>query len=151
MGFIELGVVKWARLGAFYVIKYSKSQIIVTRNMMAASKWTSGIRYLLLVGGMRRLIPHGQAIRYGVKDVTILYRRSYEEMLADRNEIEEAITEGVKIEYLAMPVGIIKRDGELQGLECIKTELGEPDESGRRSPVPIKGSELAEAIQVPWL
>ena len=63
-------------------------------------------------------------------------------MPADRDEVTEAEAEGVKINYLVAPVRIIEKNGKIQGLECIKTELGEPDESGRKRPIPIKGSEF---------
>jgi len=56
--------------------------------------------------------------------------------------VSEAQAEGVEINYLAMPVRIAEKDGEIRGLECIKTRLGEPDESGRRRPMPIEGSEF---------
>jgi NADPH-dependent glutamate synthase beta subunit-like oxidoreductase len=57
-------------------------------------------------------------------------------------EIEEAEREGVRIIYLASPLRIIGREERISGLDCVKTELGDPDERGRRRPVPIKGSEF---------
>jgi NADPH-dependent glutamate synthase beta subunit-like oxidoreductase len=63
-------------------------------------------------------------------------------MPADRSEIEEAQAEGVEIYYLAMPVGVVKRSGKIKGLKCIETRLGEADESGRRRPIPVTGSEF---------
>jgi len=80
------------------------------------------------------------ALRLG-SNVTIVYRRSREEMPARDEEIADAEEEGVKITYLTNPSRIIG-DDKVQGLECIRMELGEPDESGRRRPVPIKGSEF---------
>jgi len=101
-----------------------------------------GNKTIVVGGGNAAIDSARSALRSGVKDVTILYRRSYEEMPADRDELKEAQTEGIKINYLAMPVRIIGRDGEIQALECIKTKLGEPDESGRRRPIPIEGSDF---------
>lgn len=97
----------------------------------------------IVVGGGNAAIDSARsALRSGVKDVAILYRRSYEEMPADRDELKEAQAEGIRINYLAMPVRIIGKDGEIQALECVKTKLGEPDESGRRRPIPIEGSDF---------
>ena len=63
-------------------------------------------------------------------------------MPASDEEIEEAEKEGVKFNYLMTPVKILAKDGKATGVECIKMRLGEPDETGRRRPVPIKGSEF---------
>lgn len=101
-----------------------------------------GNKTIVVGGGNAAIDSARSALRSGVKDVTILYRRSYQEMPADRDELKEAQAEGIKINYLAMPVRIIGRDGEIQALECIKTKLGEPDESGRRRPIPIEGSDF---------
>jgi NADH-quinone oxidoreductase subunit F len=76
-----------------------------------------------------------------VDKVTILYRRTREEMPAFREEIEAAIEEGVVLETLLTPVKIISGEGKVSGIECIKNELGERDGSGRRRPVPVEGSE----------
>jgi len=79
--------------------------------------------------------------RLGVKEVVILYRRTQKEMPAIDQEIEEALEEDIKIEFLAAPVAINVENGKAVGMKCIKMELGEPDASGRRRPVPIEGSE----------
>jgi len=98
---------------------------------------------VIIVGGGNAAIDAARAARRcGVKEVVILYRRSHEEMPADRAEVEEAEVEEVRISYLTMPVKIVAKDGEVVGLECVRTKLGEPDESGRRTPIPMKGSEF---------
>jgi len=74
--------------------------------------------------------------------VTILYRRTRDEMPAIQRDIDEAIEEGVNIEYLSAPVEVIRDNGRATALRCIRMELGEPDSSGRRRPVPIEGSEF---------
>jgi len=84
------------------------------------------------------------ALRFGAKEVTILYRRSKEEMPASPWDIKEAEEEGIKIEFLTAPKRILGKDGRVTGIECVKMELGEPDETGRRCPVPIQGSEFIE-------
>jgi NADPH-dependent glutamate synthase beta subunit-like oxidoreductase/Pyruvate/2-oxoacid:ferredoxin oxidoreductase delta subunit len=73
-------------------------------------------------------------------DVTILYRRTRTEMPAIEREIEEALEEGIKIEYLAAPLEILRNaDGSVRAMVVQRMELGEPDDSGRRRPIPIKG------------
>ena len=81
-------------------------------------------------------------VRLGVKDVRVFYRRTREEMPAWDEEIEAALEEGVKIEYLVAPVEVLTHGDKAAGLRLIRMELGEPDESGRRRPVPIVGSEF---------
>jgi heterodisulfide reductase subunit A-like polyferredoxin len=72
----------------------------------------------------------------------ILYRRTKNEMPAHASEILETEMEGIEIHYLTQPIKILEIDGRVAGVECIKMELGEPDASGRRRPVPIDGSEF---------
>nr|MDA3885606.1 FAD-dependent oxidoreductase [Candidatus Delongbacteria bacterium] len=79
------------------------------------------------------------SVRLG-SDVKVIYRRTEKEMPADEIEIIEAKEEGIDIQILTSPIKIEKKDGKL-AIECIKMELGEPDKSGRRRPVPIEGSE----------
>lgn len=81
------------------------------------------------------------ALRIGAKSVMILYRRTRQEMPAYEHEIEDALDEGVEIKYLTNPVRIIPQKDKLQ-VECVSMELGEPDQSGRRRPVAVKGSEF---------
>lgn len=75
------------------------------------------------------------------RSVVVLYRRTRNEMPAYEHEIEDAIDEGVDIKYLVNPVRIISKKEKIH-VECVKMKLGEPDESGRRRPVPIEGSEF---------
>ena len=79
------------------------------------------------------------------KEVTILYRRTEEEMPAHKQDVEEAKLEGVKLQFLTSPKRIVGKDGKVVGIECMKMRLGEPDESGRRRPIPVEGSELTVA------
>ncbi len=78
----------------------------------------------------------------GVESVTIIYRRTRREMPAYEEEIEAALDEGIKIEALVAPVKVQSEGGVFTGIDCIRNELGDPDSSGRRRPVPIKGSEF---------
>jgi heterodisulfide reductase subunit A-like polyferredoxin len=82
------------------------------------------------------------AVRLGVKDVTIVYRRTKREMPADPVEVEDAIKEGVKFVFLTNPKRFIGKDGKLTGIECLTMKLSdERDASGRRKPVAVEGSE----------
>lgn len=81
------------------------------------------------------------AKRLGADEVSIIYRRSREEMPARAEEIEHAVEEGIELKLLNNPVEILGENGRVVGIKCVKMELGEPDASGRRSPVVIEGSE----------
>ncbi len=99
-----------------------------------------------VIGGGNVAIDSARAaLRLGAKKVTIFYRRTKNEMPAQQEEVEQALEEGVEIIFLAAPSKIIKRNGNLN-LELIRMELGEPDSSGRRRPVPIKGSEFNASL-----
>jgi heterodisulfide reductase subunit A len=84
------------------------------------------------------------ALRLEAEKVTILYRRSREEMPANPWEVKEAEDEGVKIEFLVAPKKILGKNGKVSAVECVRMQLGEPDESGRRKPIPIEGSEFTQ-------
>jgi glutamate synthase (NADPH/NADH) small chain len=82
------------------------------------------------------------ALRLGAKEVSIVYRRGEEELPARKEEVENAKEEGIIFRLLTNPTRILEGENmTVDGVECISMELGEPDESGRRSPVPMEGSE----------
>ena len=98
---------------------------------------------VVIVGGGDVAIDAARsALRLGADTVSILYRRTRAEMPAREEEVEDALEEGVDIQFLMAPVHVVQRDGKAVGLKCIKMKLGEPDQSGRRRPVPIEGSEF---------
>ena len=97
-----------------------------------------GEKVAIIGGGNTAIDVARSVIRLG-KKATILYRRSKEEMPAFEEEIVEAFEEGVKIRYLVNPIRIQQKES-LKRLECLRMELGEKDESGRRKPVPIPNS-----------
>jgi heterodisulfide reductase subunit A-like polyferredoxin len=100
-----------------------------------------------IIGGGNVAIDVARAaVRMGAQNVTIIYRRTRKEMPAWEEEICAAEAEGVTITYLAAPQKALEADGRLSGLRVIKMELGEPDSSGRRRPVPVPGSEYDLAI-----
>jgi len=100
-----------------------------------------GDKVAIIGGGNTALDAARTSWRLGAKEVTIIYRRSRKEMPANDIEIEEAGKEGVVFHYLAAPVKLMGEKGKLTHLEYLEMELGEPDESGRRRPVPKKGTE----------
>ncbi|MGZ3570276.1 MAG: NAD(P)-binding protein, partial [Thermodesulfobacteriota bacterium] len=108
------------------------------RKINLAKKGNLGNRIAIIGGGNTAVDVARSVIRMG-KKATILYRRSKEEMPAFEDEIAEAIEEGVKIRYLVNPIRIQQKDS-LKRLECLRMELGEKDETGRRKPVPVPNS-----------
>ena len=104
--------------------------------------YPEGKRVVVVGGGNVAIDCVRSSFRIGKADVNLVYRRTKKEMPADHVEIHDAEEEGVKFHYLCNPVRIIEKEGKVVGMECIRMELGEPDESGRRRPVPIKGSEF---------
>jgi NADH-quinone oxidoreductase subunit F len=100
-----------------------------------------GDRVAVIGGGNVAVDASRSALRLGARAVTIIYRRTRDEMPASNEEIEEALFEGVKIKFLAAPVRIERGNDEVN-LTCIGMELGAIDESGRRRPVPIEGDEF---------
>ena len=98
---------------------------------------------VIIIGGGNVAIDCARTcLRLGFKDVTIVYRRSRAEMPGRNEEIEEAEKEGAKITFLAVPVKILTEGGRVIGAKCIRMELGEPDASGRKRPIPIPDSEF---------
>ncbi len=104
---------------------------------------------LVVIGGGNAAIDSARvAKRLGYDNVAIFYRRTREEMPASPWEVEEAIEEGIDPELLTAPVRILGSNGKVSGLECIRMGLGEPDESGRRRPIPIERSEFTVKADV---
>jgi heterodisulfide reductase subunit A2 len=99
-------------------------------------------RKVVVVGGGNVAVDAARvALRRGA-DVTVVYRRSARDMPAYREEITEAVDEGVRMVYLTAPVRVMTKQGRVSGLECIRTELGPADRTGRGRPVPVMGSEF---------
>lgn len=102
----------------------------------------TGEKVVVVGGGDVAIDAAREAVRQGAKEVTMVYRRSRAEMPAVKREIEAAEEEGIKIELLVNPIEVLIDNGRVKGVKCVKMGLGEPDESGRRRPVPIAGSEF---------
>ncbi len=118
-----------------------------------------GVRYLLDISQGKDPYPEGKKVvvvgggnvaidcvrssfRIGKEDANLVYRRTIVEMPADPVEIHDAEEEKVNFHYLCNPTKILSQEGKVVGVECIRMELGEPDKSGRRRPVPVAGSEF---------
>jgi 2-oxoacid:acceptor oxidoreductase delta subunit (pyruvate/2-ketoisovalerate family) len=114
------------------------SGLDLLRKINLGKKLILGDKIAIIGGGNTAIDVARSVIRLG-KKATILYRRSKEEMPAFEDEMVEAVEEGVKIRYLVNPIRIQQKDG-LKRLECLRMELGEKDESGRRRPIPISNS-----------
>jgi len=125
--------------------------------------WTTMIgKSVTVIGGGNVAVDAARvARRLGAASVTVVYRRSEAEMPAYLEEIVDAETEGIGFAYLTAPVRIVEKNGKVTGLECVRTELGLPDDSGRRRPEPVNGSEtvlpcdwvipaIGQRIEAPW-
>ncbi len=106
----------------------------------------TGKKVAVIGGGNTAVDCARTAKRLGSEEVTLIYRRTRQEMPAANEEVEALIHEGIIIEFLATPVRFNGSNGKVSAAECIRMELGEPDASGRRRPVEIKGSEFSVPV-----
>jgi glutamate synthase (NADPH/NADH) small chain len=128
---------------------YSANEYLTRSNLMKAylfPKYDTPIvrgRNVAVIGGGNVAMDSARtALRLGADKPMIIYRRSKTEMPARIEEIHHAEEEGVIFEFLTLPVKYIGQDGWVKEMECLRMELGEPDASGRRRPIPVKGSEF---------
>jgi len=120
--------------GVFHVIEFLRH--------VSLGKTVDVGKIVAVIGGGNSAVDAARtSLRLGAKEVTILYRRSRNEMPALPHEIEAAEEEGINFVFLVSPKQIIGEAGRVKAIECLRMELGEPDASGRRRPVPIQGSE----------
>lgn len=133
---------------------YSANEYLTRANLMKAYLFPQydtpivrGKRVAVIGGGNVAMDCARTALRLGADEVRIVYRRSLKEMPARTEEIHHAEQEGIIFEYLTLP---IKYTGDeyswVKDMECIRMELGEPDASGRRRPVPVEGSNFIAAV-----
>ncbi len=128
---------------------YSANEYLTRSNLMKAYLFPEyatpiirGRRVATIGGGNVAMDAARTALRLGAEKSIIVYRRSRQEMPARIEEIHHAEEEGLEFQLLTAPVRVLGDEaGRVKGLECLRMELGEPDASGRRRPVPIKGSE----------
>ncbi len=128
---------------------FSANELLTRVNLMKAhdARYATpvrvGKRIAVIGAGNVAMDAARTALRLGAETVTIVYRRSEAEMPARAAEIEHAKEEGVRFELLAAPVEILGDEkGRVTGLKCVRMKLGEPDDSGRRRPVPVPNSEF---------
>ncbi len=134
---------------------YSSNEYLTRANLMKAYRFPEydtpiarGQRVITIGGGNTAMDAARTALRLGAQESVIVYRRSQAEMPARREEIHHAEQEGVKFHLLTTPIAFHGEKGRVASLECIQNELGEPDASGRRKPVPIEGSNFHIAADV---
>ncbi len=102
-----------------------------------------GSRVAVVGGGNTAMDAARSSFRLGAEEVSILYRRTREEMPVDPRELDQVEEEGIKIHYLTQPIRVLSKDGiTVSGVRCIRNRLGDPEKDGRRRPVPIEGSEF---------
>ncbi len=134
---------------------YSANEFLTRSNLMAAYDFPNndtpvfvGKNVAVLGGGNTAMDSVRTALRLGADNGYIIYRRSMNEMPARLDEIHHAEEEGVQFKFLTNPVKYIgDENGWVKAMECVKMELGEPDSSGRRRPVPIKGSNFTIPVE----
>lgn len=134
---------------------YSANEYLTRVNLMKAYQFPDydtpikiGTEVAVIGGGNTAMDAVRTSLRLGARHAYLIYRRSREEMPARDEEIHHAEEEGVEFRLLTTPTRIISDDfGWVKGIECQRMELGEPDESGRRRPIPIKGSEFIIPVQ----
>ena len=102
---------------------------------------------VVIGGGYTAMDCSRTSLRHGAANVTIAYRRTRSELVVDEEELGETEREGVRMEFLASPVEVLGENGRAVGVRFIRNKLGEPDATGRRSPVPIPGSEFVIPAQ----
>ncbi|MFS8500430.1 MAG: NADPH-dependent glutamate synthase [Caldicoprobacter sp.] len=134
---------------------YSANEFLTRINLMKAYDFPNshtpikrGKKIAVVGGGNVAMDAARSALRLGAEEVHIVYRRSEAEMPARLEEIHHAKEEGVIFDVLTNPVEILGQDGWVKGLKCIRMELGEPDESGRRRPIPVEGSEFIMDVDI---
>lgn len=134
---------------------YSANEYLTRSNLMKAYLFPAydtpikkGHRVAVIGGGNVALDSARTALRLGAEEVSIVYRRSRKEMPARAEEVTHAVEEGIRFKFLTLPVKILEKEGWVAGMECLEMELGEPDESGRRRPLPIEGSEFEMEVDL---
>jgi heterodisulfide reductase subunit A-like polyferredoxin len=122
--------------------------VVFLRKANLGQKLEVGKRVAVIGGGNVAIDAARTAIRLGTREATILYRRSRNEMPAYEEDVREAEEEGTKIQFLTAPTEIVLKEGKVSSLRCIRMELGDPDSSGRRRPIPIQGSDFFAEVDM---
>ncbi|PNU21712.1 dihydropyrimidine dehydrogenase subunit A [Geothermobacter hydrogeniphilus] len=120
---------------------FSEGGINYLRAVALGQPIKTGKRVIVVGGGNTAIDCVRVALREGAEDSILVYRRTRKEMPAESYEVDDAEEEGVQFEFLRNPTRLVHENGRITGVEVVKMELGEPDESGRRRPQPVPGSE----------
>jgi len=115
--------------------------IALMKDINTGKRVQLGEKVIVIGGGNAAIDAARSSLRLGSKESIILYRRSFEEMPASKHEVQEALAEGVRIQFQAFPTKIESRNSKLL-LHCIRARLSDPDDGGRKRPVPISGTEF---------
>jgi len=134
---------------------YSANEYLTRSNLMGGYDFPrhdtplKKCKRVAVVGGGNVAMDSARTARRLGAEVLVVYRRSQNEMPARMEEVHHAEEEGIQFRFLTSPVRILgNEEGSVMGMECIRMELGEPDDSGRRKPVPVKGSEYTEPVDI---
>ncbi len=161
MGYGTVFVATGAGLPMFFGIPgedlngiYSSNEFLTRANLMKAYRFPEydtpirrGKKVAVFGGGNTAMDSARTALRLGAEKVYLVYRRSKTEMPARDAEIHHAEEEGIDFQFLTNPIRFLgDEEGTLTGMECIRMKLGEPDSSGRKRPIPVKGSEFIREI-----
>ncbi len=121
--------------GFYYGLKF-------LRDVRLGRQVKIGRRAAIIGGGNVALDAARTALRLGADEVDIYYRRTAEEMPISEVEYNETLAEGVRVNFLVSPTRIVNQNWQVSGLQCVRMKLGELDDSGRRRPIPITGSDF---------
>jgi glutamate synthase (NADPH/NADH) small chain len=134
---------------------YSSNEFLTRINLMRAYRFPEydtpvkrGVRVAVVGGGNVAMDAARTALRLGAKEVVMIYRRSLAELPARSEEVHHAQEEGIRFELCTNPVRIIGEQGAITAIECVRMDLCELDESGRRSPKPVAGSEFRIPVDI---
>ncbi|QCQ22483.1 NAD(P)-binding protein [Desulfoglaeba alkanexedens] len=116
--------------------------IAFLREVNLGDRRRPGDRVVVVGGGNAAMDAARTSVRLGCREVHVAYRRTRDQMPAHHEEIAQAMEEGVRFHFLAVPLRVGGEDGRVTYLECLKARLGKPDASGRRRPIPVAGSEF---------
>ena len=151
------GLPNWMKVpGENLVGVYSANEYLTRVNLMKAYDFPNydtpvvrSKRAAVIGGGNVAMDSVRTALRLGAEKAMIIYRRSRHEMPAREEEVKHAEEEGIEFHFLTVPTRYIGDDkGRVKAMECLRMELGEPDASGRRRPIPVKGSEFTSEVDL---
>ena len=143
--FIAVGALKSRKIGCEGEdLNNTSCALDFLRETKSGKKVPIGEKVAVIGGGNVAIDAARTALHEGAKEVIVLYRRTREEMPANPWEVKEAEQEGIKLEFLVAPTKFLGKEGKVVGVELTKMKLGEPDETGRRTPIPLEDSKFTK-------